>query len=81
MKARILSHKTTSGLEALVDELASGEITVRHVGYSIDPKGVHFALVLYTPGADREDDVRPAAARFIADALETGVSEPQVRSK
>lgn len=72
MKARILSAKTAAALEILVDELAGGAITVRNVGYAIDPKGMHHALVLFTMGADRRDDVGTAATRFIADALNLG---------
>jgi len=33
---------------------------------------MHFALVLYTEGAERADNVANAASRFIADALDAG---------
>jgi len=72
MKARILSAKTPLGLVVEIDKLTDEDIAVRHVGYSIDPKGQHHALVLFTPGADRREDVGPAASRFIADALDPG---------
>ena len=80
MKARILSDRSAAALESRLDALAGeASITIRHVGYSIDPEGRHHALVLFSPGADRRDDVHPAAATFIADALE--VSAPQTRSQ
>jgi len=72
MKARILSRRTAPGLEAELGKLIGEAITVRHVGYSIDPKGMHFALVLYTEGAERADNAANAASRFIADALDAG---------
>jgi len=80
MKARILSDRSAAALEARLDAIAGeASITIRHVGYAIDPQGRHHALVFFTPGADRSEDVLPAASRFIADALE--VSAPQVRSQ
>jgi len=72
VKARILSAKTAAELEALVDKFGGEAITTKHVGYAIDPQGRHHALLLFTPGADRRDDVTPAASKFIADALESG---------
>jgi hypothetical protein len=80
MKARILSDRSAAALESRLDALAGeASITIRHVGYSIDPEGRHHALVLFTPGADRREDVSPAASRFIADALETGTPPQEKR--
>ena len=79
MKARILSARSAPALEGQLEAFAGEPLTIRHVGYAIDPKGVHFALVLYSPGADRTDDVGTAAARFITDALV--VSPPQLRQQ
>lgn len=72
MNARILSERSAAALESRLDALAGEAITIRHVGYSIDPDGLHHALVLFTVGADRREDVSPAAATFIADALSAG---------
>lgn len=77
MKARILAANPATDLEGQIEALAAEDVTVRHVAYAIDPKGSHFALVLYTPGADRQDDVGTAASRFITDALETGTPTPK----
>ncbi len=75
MKARILTAKSAPALEGQLEAFAGEPLTVRHVAYAIDPKGAHFALVLYTPGAERTDDVGSAAARFIADALSSEKSD------
>ena len=77
MRARILSAKSAPALEGQLEAFTGEPLTVRHVAYAIDPKGSHFALVLYTPGADRQDDVGTAASRFITDALETGTPTPK----
>jgi len=81
VKIHTFSEKTRAALEETVNAFLAGKVTVHSTAYAIGPKGEREALLLYTEGVERQGNVVTAADRFIADALESGVSSPQVRSK